>query len=62
MGRMKEFGMKLARMVYDLRLSDAEIIRQYKQSTPTIDEAWLRRQIQVVRSDPKTWRPYAGRS
>lgn len=62
MGRMKEWGMKLAKMVYQDRMSDEQIIKQHKQATPTIDEAWLREQIKAVRSDPKMWRGYAERS
>ena len=51
MGKMKEFGMKLARMVYELGFNDDAIVTQH----PDVEEEWLREQLKIIRANPKDW-------
>lgn len=62
MGKMKQFGMELARMVYIRRMSDDQIVNQYMNKSPKPPEGWLREQIQAVRKNPGMWRELANRS
>lgn len=61
MGRMKEFGMRVAQMVYQERKSDKQILQDLKHNNPDIDTAWLKKQISNVRNNPDIWRPYGMR-
>lgn len=61
MGQMKRFGMRLARMVYEDRMSDADIIKTYQHSMPTASIEWLKEQIKSVRDNPEMWRPLANK-
>ena len=62
---MKAFGMKLARMIYENKMSDERIIEAMKESQPASlnshDDKWLKEQIKAVRDNPKDWRPVSRR-
>jgi hypothetical protein len=58
MGRMKEFASRLANMVYVQRLTNKQIYARYKDDE--IDEAWLRVQVAMIRSQPDIYKPLAG--
>lgn len=61
MGQMKQFGMKLANMVYADRMTDEAIIKSYLQSMPVTSVEWLKEQIKSVRDNPKMWKPVCRR-
>ena len=65
MGQMKAFGMKLARMIYENKMSDEQIIniikQRYPASTSGPDDKWLKEQIKAVRDNPKAWRSISRR-
>lgn len=60
---MKAWGMKLARMIYEDKMSDEAIISTLKDSQPAsmVDVEWIKRQIKTVRNNPKMWRPLSKR-
>ena len=61
MGKVKsQFAPQLARMVYERRLSDFEIVQEYSNHPNPPNELWLRQQIRVVRSNPQIYKPMTG--
>lgn len=54
MGRMKEFGMELAYLIYREKRDDDYIMQIYR-SRNDIDPQWLYNQIQTVRENPELW-------
>jgi hypothetical protein len=57
---MKEFAARLARMVYERKLSDARIVEEFANSSNKPDELWLRQQIRTVRTHPEIYKSMAG--
>jgi hypothetical protein len=58
MGKMKQFGQKLAYMVYERKLSDKRIIEEL--NVPGVpDEEWIQEQINIVRKNPQIYRSMA---
>jgi hypothetical protein len=57
---MKEFAARLARMVYERKLSDKHIVEEFLSSPNAPDELWLRQQIRTVRSHPEIYKPMVG--
>lgn len=62
MGKMKQFGILVASMVYDRRLRNEQIIGELKSIYPRTSVSWLADQVRAVRADPKTWRDFGGRN
>lgn len=60
MGGMKAFASKLAKMVYERRMTDQQIIGEFANSPQAPDELWLRQQIRVVRQNPQIYKAMAG--
>ena len=61
MGRVKEFAMWLAEIVYLRRWSEEQILSALASRYPDIRdaemEAWLRKQIHIVEGNPQQYRP-----
>jgi hypothetical protein len=61
MGKMKtQFAPQLARMIFERKLSDAEIVQEFSNHSNPPDELWLRQQIRTVRSNPQIYKPMTG--
>lgn len=59
MGRVKEWGMEIANMVFDREWDTGRIVKIFKSRAAhmnfEIDVAWLYDQIQAVRDNPQWW-------
>lgn len=60
MGGMKAFASRLAKMVYERRMTDQQIVDEFGHNPQSPDELWLRQQIRVVRQNPQIYKAMAG--
>jgi hypothetical protein len=60
MGGMKAFASRLAKMVYERRMTDQQIINEFASNPQAPDELWLRQQIRTVRSNPQIYKAMTG--
>lgn len=65
MGKMKEFGMQVARMVFEDRKSVDDIVKILSNrvwvdgeghlASLNVDPDWLKEQVEGVKSEPELW-------
>ena len=56
MGRMKEYALYLASMIYQQKMSDEQIINTTVAEWGIESTDWIKDQIKVVRENPKLYK------
>lgn len=56
MGEMKQLAIQIARMVYELQMTDEAIIVSLKYQFPKVTTEWCKNQIKAVRENAQIYK------